>query len=191
MTGKIILAKKDVEIAVRMALWASLITVGAFVSIPLGPVPFTLQSFFVILSGFAEGPRAFFPALVYLVCGFLGLPVFAGGNTGPGFLFGPTAGFALAFPLAAALSGLAARDPKPGRFILFGALASLLIHFGGVLGLRLNLSLSFVNAFYVTLPFLPGAGVKVAFASALIVKTGGLLQGPWARPDSPSSGGGA
>jgi biotin transport system substrate-specific component len=137
-------------------------------------VPITLQTFFVILCGFVEGPRAFFAGLLYVLAGLAGLPVFAGGNTGPGFLFGPTAGFAFAFPLAALVSGAARMDPRPWRYILFGALGSVLIYLSGMAGLHVNMDLSWTKSFYTVLVFLPGDGIKVLAASAAMT---GLLKG--------------
>jgi biotin transport system substrate-specific component len=102
----------------------------------------------------------------------MGLPVFAGGFSGPGLLFGPTAGFALAFPLAAFICGLAAYQPKAYKYILYGALASIFISLAGILGLHINLKVSWQKALFITIPFLPGDGFKV-IASAAIMTGGG------------------
>jgi biotin transport system substrate-specific component len=75
--------------------------------LPFTPVPLTLQNFGVLMVGLTLGGRRGFAALVlYLVEGFIGMPVFS--PTGPGGLaqlLGPTAGFLLAYPFVAGISG--------------------------------------------------------------------------------------
>jgi biotin transport system substrate-specific component len=77
------------------------------VPLPFTPVPLTLQNFGVLLVGLALGPRRALAALVlYLAEGLVGMPVF--NPTGPGGiaqLLGPTGGFLLAYPFAAAIAG--------------------------------------------------------------------------------------
>lgn len=68
-----------------IALMAALIALCAWISVPLGPVPFTMQTF-----------------LIYLLLGIVGLPVFSGFSAGAGVLFGATGGYLLGY-LAAAL----------------------------------------------------------------------------------------
>ena len=99
------------------AVLAALTGAGALLSIPLGPVPFTLQNFFVILAGFVLGAKwGFVSIALYLLLGSAGLPVFAGGSAGAGHLLGPTGGYLVAFPFGAALAGFLAErgDGKSG-----------------------------------------------------------------------------
>ncbi len=98
---------------------AALTAVGALVTIPLGPVPFTLQSLVVPLAGALLGPAGgFLSQVVYLLLGFAGLPIFAGFSSGVGMLAAPTGGFLLSFPLAAAVAGwlTRARSGRPQGF---------------------------------------------------------------------------
>lgn len=96
-----------------VALFAALIAVGAFVSVPIGTVPFTLQVLFVLLAGMVLGPKfGALSAVAYLVLGLIA-PVYAGGSSGIGVLFGPTGGFLWGFVFAAALTGaIAATRPR-------------------------------------------------------------------------------
>jgi len=88
---------------------AALTGAGALLSVPLGPVPFTLQTFFVVLAGFLLGARwGFVSVTLYLLLGIAGLPVFAGGSAGAGVLLGPTGGYLVAFPFGAAVAGFIA-----------------------------------------------------------------------------------
>ncbi|MGA9119376.1 MAG: biotin transporter BioY [Bacteroidota bacterium] len=81
--------------------------VGARVEIPHLPVPYTLQTFVVLLAGAFLGARnGAISQLVYIGAGAIGLPVFAGGALGMVTLIGPTGGYLLAFPAAAALVGM-------------------------------------------------------------------------------------
>ncbi|MDR1314647.1 MAG: biotin transporter BioY [Deltaproteobacteria bacterium] len=175
--------------AARAALWAALVAAGAFVSLPLGPVPLTLQTFFILLCGFTEGTRAWKPVALYVGAGLLGFPVFSGGVAGPAVLAGPTAGFALSFPLAAYTAGLAAKGGAPGspsgrlwpRYALYGCLATILVNAAGAVGLHANLSLPWDRAFLAVVPFLPGGALKIAAAVACASAAAarlGLREGP-------------
>ena len=83
-------ASNQLRMMVYAALFAALLAVGAFLSIPIGPVPIVLQNFFVLLTGLLLGSRwAAASVAVYLLAGACGLPVFAGGTGGLGHLIGP------------------------------------------------------------------------------------------------------
>ncbi len=93
----------------RVALMAAVTAVAAQIAIPTPPVPFTLQVLAVILSGLLLGPR--YGALaqaVYVLVGAVGVPVFSEFSGGPGVIFGPTGGYLVSYPIAAAAAGLAA-----------------------------------------------------------------------------------
>jgi len=164
----------EIRRLVRLALWAALIGAGAWLTIPLPVVPLSLQSFFVILAGLAEGPRTgALAAALYLLAGLLGLPVFAGGVGGPSIIFRPTAGFALAFPLVAAVAGLAARRgarqgwPSFGRAFFWASAATILLYFCGFWGVWLNTGQAPLDVARSFLVFLPGALIKIAAAASL------------------------
>ncbi len=160
-----------------------LIAVSAHVAIPLWftPVPFTLQTFAVILAGLTLGSRrGFLALLLYLAEGAAGLPVFSPYGPG-GFaqLLGPTGGYLMLYPLAAFLAGYATEQwhPKEKRSslaadILFGALsADMLIFAGGSLWFAKLTHLPAPAVFTMTVvPFIPGELVKLAVASMLAVR---------------------
>ncbi len=94
----------------RMALMAAVTAVAAQITIPLFPVPFTLQVFAVVLTGLLLGPRhGALATAIYLLVGAVGVPVFAGFKGGLGIIFDPTGGYLISYPLAAAIAGLAAQ----------------------------------------------------------------------------------
>src|SRR5438552_608778 len=90
-----------------------LIAIAAHVSFPLpfSPVPITLQNFAVVLLGMFLGPRlGMLTMILYLAEGLAGMPVFSPqGLGGAAQLFGPTGGFLLSYPIAAAVAGYVLR----------------------------------------------------------------------------------
>jgi biotin transport system substrate-specific component len=145
----------------------------AHISIPLGftPVPITLQPFAVLLLGLILAPGLSFAALcLYLLEGASGLPVFSPhGLGGIAQLFGPTGGYLLAAPFAAAVAGLIYRDGK--RKLLFAIAGAavgdvILLAIGALwLGILANTSFSVLLKESVV-PFLASDAAKVIAAAA-------------------------
>lgn len=78
-----------------IALFSSLIAIGAFIKIPVGNVPFTLQPLFVMLSALVlDKKSAIYSVLIYIIIGLIGIPIFARGG-GIGYIFQPTFGYLL------------------------------------------------------------------------------------------------
>jgi biotin transport system substrate-specific component len=134
-----------------------------------GPVPITLQTFGVLLTGAVLGARRGFLAVVlYLVAGCAGLPIFADGRSGFGVLSGPSAGYLIGFPLAAAFCGfLVARLPRKALGtsvpLIFGAgliASALFIHTLGIAGLMLRADMSLSQAFDIDKVFWIGDIIK-------------------------------
>ncbi len=149
----------------------------AHISIPLGftPVPITLQPFAVVLLGLLLAPGLSFAALcLYLLEGASGLPVFSPhGVGGIAQLFGPTGGYLLAAPFAAAVAGLVYRDGKRTfLFAIAGAAAGdiILLAIGALwLGMLANTSFSVLLKESVV-PFLASDAAKV-IAAAVCAQT--------------------
>lgn len=90
---------------VLCALFAGLISIGAFLKIPFYPVPATLQMAFVLLAGMLlGGKRGAIAAFIYVAIGLMGLPVFALGG-GLNYLLQPTFGYILGFIPGALITG--------------------------------------------------------------------------------------
>ena len=141
---------------------------------PFSPVPITGQTLGVLLIGALYGPwRGALCLLAYLGEGAAGLPVFAGGASGWAVLVGPTGGYLIAFPVAAAAVGLLV---QPLRGVLSGwrALPGLLvgtivIYLIGVPGLALSTGMGLLTAITKgMLPFIPGDLIKVVVAAAVL-----------------------
>lgn len=151
-------------------VFALLTALGTQVSVPMTPVPMTLQSLAVVAAGLVLGWRGGAAAMaLYLLVGAVGLPVFSDGGAGLDALTGPTAGYLWSFPFAAAIAGFAPAT-KDWRGIALAMGAALLAH-AVILGLGavwLAQSIGWTEAvtFGVT-PFLIGAVVKSAAAVAV------------------------
>ena len=87
---------------VLISISAALIAVCSWISIPLGPVPFTLQTLGILAVMLtAGGRRGTIAVLVYLALGAVGVPVFAGFKGGIASFAGPTGGFLVGFLVSA------------------------------------------------------------------------------------------
>lgn len=154
------------------ALMAALTAAGAYVTIPLGPVPFTLQPLFVMLAGLLLGWRlAGLSMIVYLVVGLIA-PVYHGGTSGVGTLLGPTGGYLWGFVLAAMLSGaLARRLLSRGVWGFFAAAVAGLVPLYGLgaswLAWQLHTTSFHVVLWGGVLQFLPLDLVKALLAAAV------------------------
>src|SRR5213075_837139 len=96
------LAPLDFVRQVGLVIGFSLLTaLSAQIVIPVPPVPFTAQTFAVVLTGALLGSRlGAITMIVYLIEGACGLPFFSGGSGGYWHLIGPTGGYLVAFPAA-------------------------------------------------------------------------------------------
>jgi biotin transport system substrate-specific component len=162
--------------AIGIGLGALCVALAAQVTVPvpMSPVPMTLQPLAVLAVGGLLGASGGLAALVtYLMLGILGLPVFFAGSSGIGHILGPTGGYLLAFPPAAALVGaLVAQRFGVLRVLGACALGIIVIHVGGVAQLAL-LSGDPGRAFRIGfVPFLTGDLLKVGIAAAVILGAG-------------------
>jgi biotin transport system substrate-specific component len=117
-------------------LFAALTAVSAQIAVrlPFSPVPITFQVLMVIGTGLALGSRRGLASqFAYLAAGAMGLPVFAGGTGGPAVLFGPTAGYLLAFPAAAFVAGWLRERSSPASRLcwLRASLVALAVIYAG------------------------------------------------------------
>jgi biotin transport system substrate-specific component len=118
-------------LAVALAAVATAVAAKLSVPLPGTPVPFTLQPLVVLLAGALLGARLGAASqTLYLLAGAVGFPVFAAGG-GVAYLFGPTGGYLLAYPVAAFLVGTLMGT---GRLRTLGALLAGLaaIYAGGL-----------------------------------------------------------
>jgi len=164
---------------VLASLLAALTAVGAYLYIPIGPVPIVLSTLFVLLSGLLLGSRWGLISMgLYLLIGAIGLPVFSGGRGGIAHFFGPTGGYLFGYAFSAWVTGLVSERFRESPVvqilaILFG---SLVIYAAGIPWLKMVVKLSWSKAFMVgMLPFLLGDGIKGAAAFILARSTRRIL----------------
>jgi len=159
------------------ALFAALTAAVAPFKIPLGftPVPITLQTLVVLMSGAMLGPvYGALAMILYVVVGALGLPVFAGGGSGIGAILGPTGGYLISYFIAAFAIGKVVqmrKEPKYLDYIFAMIVGTLIIYLlGASWGMVVTgLGVMAIIAGWV-LPFIIGDTIKLLIA-AYIAKT--------------------
>jgi biotin transport system substrate-specific component len=159
----------SLRMTVYASLMAALTAAGAYLAIPIGPVPIVLQNLFIFLSGLLLGPGWGTASVgVYLLAGILGLPVFAGGVGGIGRFAGPTGGYLMGFLPAVFVIGFISNVSKKTNVIrdLFAMICgSLIIYACGLSWLKILTGMTLGKALAVGMyPFLPGDALKIAAA---------------------------
>lgn len=171
-----------------IAIFVSLTALGGFIRIPAIPVPITLQTLFVYLSGDLLGSRrGSFSQVMFIILGLMGVPVFTMGG-GPGYVLQPTFGYILGFPLAAGLIGLIRTHIRNKA----GWAGWMISNFAGMLVILTTgvLYLAFAFRFIVHQPvswgklliggvfiFLPGEIIKISLAAILARRVFPFFQG--------------
>ena len=164
-----------------ISLFAALTAVGAFISIPLYPVPITLQTLFTLLAGMTLGSvLGASSQIIYVLLGIIGLPVFAGFKAGIGVLFGPTGGFLFGFIISSYIIGKIIELKEEKNFFYYflaGLIGTIIIYIIGVTQLSLVTGIGVKKAIAVGMfPFLPGDILKVIAASFIASKLKLVIQ---------------
>lgn len=158
--------------AAMVAFGSVLVAMSAQISVPMFPVPMTLQTLAIMLIGLTYGARLAGATLVaYLAQGAMGFPVFAGGAAGIAPLMGPTGGFLFGFVAMAFVMGWLVERGFDRGFGLFGAalIATALLFVPGLAWLTAITPLDLQGAFMAgAAPFLLGELVKVAVAALIV-----------------------
>ena len=169
------LSSRDIT---QIGLAAALIAILAQISIPMpAGVPMTLQTFAIpfvaIILGSKKGTIA---AVIYVLLGAVGLPVFAGFKGGLGIVLGLTGGFIVSFPIMAFLAGLGLE--MGGMVKLYaGLVAGAVINYIiGTCWFVVAAHSTFAAAFAAcVLPFIPTAIIKIILAGIIGKKVRELL----------------
>lgn len=181
-------AKSAARETAYIALCVALLSVCAWISIPLGTIPVTLQTFAVPFIGAVMGwKRGLCAVAVYFLMGLIGIPVFSSFGAGVAVLFGPTGGYLLGFLLDVILVGVVKLVPIKNRwartgclygamllgavcYFAFGTLWFMTVYSGaGKMGLAGALMLCVV-------PYLAPDTVKAALAALLAVRLEGFVK---------------
>ncbi|MGB9794828.1 biotin transporter BioY [Caldisericum exile] len=144
--------------------------------LPFSPVPITMQTFAVILSGIVLKEEGAISQILYLIFGLLGIGIFAKGS-GISYVYSGTFGYIVGFILASYLAGFFTRKYSNSKMLFWGlALADLSIYVPGLLWLYVILSRSGSVSFWYILsigffPFMVGDIIKIltsfGFAKAI------------------------
>jgi biotin transport system substrate-specific component len=158
--------------AAAVLFGTALMTASSYISVPMFPVPMTMQTLAATLIGALFGWRlGAITIAAWLMQGALGLPVFSNGTGGIARLAGPTAGYLFAFPIAAAVTGWLAERGWTGDRVV-RAFASMLAGNAICLiigGTWLAMLIGGEKAFWVGVaPFVLGAIVKSALGAAIL-----------------------
>ncbi len=177
VAGIEVVTSRTARRVIAVLVFAMLTTLGAYAAVPMTPVPITLQTLFVTLSGVLLGPvLGATSMLLYLAAGAMGLPVFAATSDVTFLhLLGPTGGYLLAYPPAAFLAGWLTAPSRLGasastlngavRMTLAIFASTLLIFAGGVAQLNTLYLHDIGKAFALgVVPFIPGDVIKVLLA---------------------------
>lgn len=163
------------------ALFAALTAVGAFIKIPLGTVPITLQLLFTVLAGIMLGSKlGALSQLIYMIIGLLGVPVFAGGTGGITTVISPSFGYVIGFVAGAYVIGkiveMQARSSLI-NLIIASITGTAVIYLIGVPYLYFVMNnitgkaMTFANAVkFGVLVFIPGDLLKCTIAAVLGTK---------------------
>lgn len=149
---------------VLIAIGTAMICVLSQFTIPFGPIPLTLQTLIIGLIGTIYKPsHAFTAVCLYLLLGFLGFPVLAGGASGASHFLGPTAGFLLFFPFRAWITSLFTNAKSSVLTIFLANLfSSVLLFVAGAIGFMLVTHTDIQKAFaLVVAPFILADLIKL------------------------------
>jgi len=170
----------------QIGIFTALTAVGAFISIPIGPVPITLQSFFVLLSGIILGSKkAMFSQITYLLLGLIGFPIFSGFSGGLQHIFKPSFGFIIGYVAAAYVVGKLTEEKTALQYLWAAVLTgTLIIYTFGlpymyyILNIMLNSNLSIVKILQLGMfAFIPGDMLKAVIIVFFAQKISPLLKG--------------
>jgi biotin transport system substrate-specific component len=160
---------RSLELILGIGLFALLTALGAFVRIPLPftPVPITMQTFFVLLSGlYLRNHSGSISQGIYLLLGAIGLPIFAGATGGISVLLGPTGGYLVGFAFAPLIISLIFKKARSlGQFsgaVISLAAGTAVIHALGTINLALLLGIDpWKSLLLGSAPFIPGDLIKI------------------------------
>ena len=175
------MSKINIRQMTLISLFAALTAVGAFISIPLYPVPLTLQTLFTLLAAMTLGSvMGASSQIIYVFLGIIGLPVFAGFKAGIGILFGPTGGFLFGFIICAFIVGkiMELKNEKNiFYYFLAGIIGTIILYIIGITQLSLVTGIGIKKAIAVgMLPFLPGDILKIIAASFIARKLKPIIE---------------
>jgi biotin transport system substrate-specific component len=170
-----IIGSSEIKKMVFASLFAAMTAIGAYMKIPIGPVPITFQVLFVFLAGSILGKKwGPLSMIVYILLGVAGLPVFAGGASGIGVLFGPTGGYIIGFVIAAFVIGMLTERVKSAGLVLnsfYMIIGLIIIYTLGAAQLMIEAQLEPIEAVISGVaPFVIGDLISILIAAYITTK---------------------
>lgn len=155
---------------VYCALMAAVLCVISPLSIPVGAVPISLATLGVMLAGALLGAQlGTLSVLIYLVLGWVGLPVFAGYSSGFTCLFGPTGGYMIGYLFLAFLTGFLYKKKALPYLVGSILVGELVLYLLGTIWFMFVAQTSLVSALTIcVLPFIPGDIAKIVLVCLLL-----------------------
>ncbi len=125
---------KSTEQLIKVAMFSALIIIGAYIIVPLYPIPISLQSLFAIASGYYLSKKySYTSVLIYIIIGLIGIPVFAGGKAGIQTIFSPSFGYILGFLAQTFYVRTKEKSLSKLKLFLMFMIASLIIYAFGII----------------------------------------------------------
>jgi len=171
-----VINNKAINAVIGVGFFIIATALGAYVRIPLPgtPVPITLQTFFVVLSGAVLGKKlGVLSQAGYLFLGAAGIPIFQGYAFGTAHIFGPTGGYLIGFLLASFLTGKILEKENANIFKIIAAfvMGNIALYSLGVIWLMFIYRISLINAITIgVLPFFAVEFIKVVTAAFIYRK---------------------
>lgn len=147
---------------ILVSLFTTLTAVGAFINIPIGPVPISLQFLFTALAAILLGAKlGALSQIIYVVLGLIGIPIFTGGG-GISYIFKPTFGYLIGYIIGCFIIGKLSEKIGDKTFIKL---------FSSIIGGVVVVYLIGVPYMYLILKYVMGVNITVSAA----IKTGCIV----------------
>lgn len=156
-----------------IAIFAAFMCIIAPWTVPVGPIPITLGTFAIYLASATIGwKRGGAAVAIYLLLGFVGLPVFSGFAGGVQRIVGATGGYLVAYiPMAVVIGAFVDKFKKAWAFPVGMVLGTAVLYTFGTAWYCVLTGSEIIPAIMgCVVPFLLGDGIKIAAATALGVK---------------------
>lgn len=160
----------------KMSICIAIICISAYISFPLpfSPVMITAQTIAINLIALILTPKqSFIVTLLYIILGTFGLPVFSGGTSGFGRIFGPAGGFILGFLVVTPLmSYFKGKDYNFKRYLFVTIIIGMIFLYAfGAAFMSVVQNISMVQALSLAVfPFIVGDIFKCVLSSFVAVK---------------------
>ncbi|MEE8886816.1 MAG: biotin transporter BioY [Eubacteriales bacterium] len=154
------------------ALMAAVMCVLSPFAVPVGPVPITLATLVLYFMIYIIGwKRSIISTAIYILLGIVGLPVFSGGNAGPGVIAGPTGGFIIGYIPMIVVMGILMEKHRTNSLkdhvlcMIYMIIGTVVLYAVGLVWFMIMMQSDFATAFAACCaPFIVNDLIKMALA---------------------------